>query len=151
MSAAAKNYPIKIKQIPRNRRPGKITKDRPHKRESHEEATARAVALFGYDLQFLYARNAVHVTTPDCLWRNEYWEMKSPEKNNSKKIVRTVRDALPQSQNVILDISRCGRSIEQAASDLIGYIRSKPRTKIKKVLIIDKENYCIVEKNEVSL
>ena len=151
MMAAAKTYPFKIKQIPRNRKPGKIIYDRPHKREPHEEATAQTLAQFGYDLQFICVKNLSHISTPDCLWRNEFWEMKSPKKNSSKNILDCLKGGLRQSQKIIIDVTRSRRGIARAAGDVIGYINHRKNTRIRKIFILDRENYCLIEKNDVLL
>lgn len=143
------NYPFKIKQIPHNRKLGKIDKDYPHRREPHEDDTAKTLARFGYDLTFIEPSNNLGVNTPDCLWQKEYWEMKAPEKNRKDTYIRDIREAVEQSSNLIVDVRRSKRSVRQVAIDIISYIRKRRTKKIRKVMVLDKENYCFFTRDDV--
>ena len=144
-----RNHPFKIKQIPTKRKPGRISQDIPHKREDHEKTTVARLARFGYDIQLIKPSGVPHSHTPDCRWRGEFWEIKSPVKNSSQTIISAAKEGASQSKNLIIDVSRTNRDIRQVASDLTSYMKKHRRTKIRKVFIVDKTRYCEISKSMV--
>lgn len=146
---APRKYPFKIEPLPTPRRVGKIRKDLSHYRHPHEIATARKLVRFGCDIVFLKPSDIPNSRTADCLWRNELWEMKSPIKNRADNIVKSLKEALPQSNKVIIDLSRSQRDIRLAAGDIIGYMRKRKRTIAEKVILLSDKEYCQILKSVV--
>ena len=144
-----RNYPFKIKQIPTDKRLGKIRKDLPHFRHPHEIATARKLIQFGSGILFLKPDNTPNSHTADCLWRNELWEIKSPMKNRSDNIVKALKSALPQSHKIIIDLSRSRRDIRQAAGDVVGYMKKRNKTITEKVFLLSDYEYCEILKSVI--
>lgn len=73
---------------------------------SHELKTAEALAAVGYTVEFIRRSEERYATSADCIIDGTVWEMKSPTTDSKRRIQRTLRDALSQSQYVIFDSRR---------------------------------------------
>lgn len=72
----------------------------------HESKTAQALALAGYDVEFVKKNDRLHATTADVLIGGRLWEMKSPTASSSKAIERNLKRARWQSGSIIFDSRR---------------------------------------------
>jgi hypothetical protein len=79
---------------------GEITFDKPHKREAHEIKTAKRLIQFGDNILFLKPSKIKGEHTPDIEWRKAKWKMKRPSCNNKENVVRAIKDARKQSDNI---------------------------------------------------
>lgn len=69
----------------------------------HEIRVAKILALAGHAVIFLERTN---LHTPDILLDGIEYEIKSPEAFNTNTLEHTIKDALKQSPNIIIDSSR---------------------------------------------
>ena len=72
----------------------------------HELKTAQSYTAIGKDVEFVKRSDVRHATSADCIIDSEVWEMKAPTASSLRRVQRTLRDALKQSQNVIFDSRR---------------------------------------------
>ena len=122
------------------RRQGKIIVPKGMLVEPHELVTATALSWTGHDVEFISERN---IHTPDIMFCNKEWEMKSPKGNSSRTIENNMREALRQSKNIIIDLHRiklpeqkCVATVKSRAAKL-GHIRNViVVTKTDKVIIL---------------
>lgn len=106
--------------------------------EKHELMTASFLSNRGYDIEFISPSQIKGSRTADIIMSNLLWEMKSPISDGKRSLEHTMRDALRQSENIILDLRRLKISTEKAISQ-IGYVVHKVK-KIKRCLLITKSN-----------
>ena len=105
----------------------------------HELRVAKILAKAGYTVEFLPTTN---IKTPDILLNGIEFEIKSPITNNPKKIIRNVKRALLQSQNVIVDASRIKGMRDDAIYKLL-LNRAKDQKSLKRLMVITKQNQII--------
>ena len=75
--------------------------------DRHEKLAADYLAVvLKLDVTFLVPSRDPHVKTPDIEMSGLKWEIKSPKGKGSRVIENTLRDALRQSPNIILDLRR---------------------------------------------
>lgn len=106
---------------------------------SHELRVASVLALAGHTIEFLPTGAQ---KTADILLDGTEYEIKSPLTNNPKKIVRNVKRALQQSQNIIIDSSR----IKGMRDDVLRRLlinRAKDQKTLKRLLLITKRGQII--------
>lgn len=98
-----------------------------------ELLVAEILARDGEDVEFIPVRT---VPTPDILYAGEEWEIKSPVGKTSRTIENNLRNALKQSANIIVDLSR----IKQPEQKAIKEIKRQARLLrgIGKVIIVTK-------------
>ncbi len=100
----------------------------------HELRVAEILALEGHKVRFLPTSI---IKTPDIVLDGIEFEIKSPITSNPKKIVRNIKRALQQSNNVIIDAARIkGMSDKMLCKLLIG--RAKDQKTLKRLLLITK-------------
>jgi hypothetical protein len=104
--------------------------------EKHELMTASFLSNRGYDIEFISPSQIKGSRTPDIIMSNLYWEMKSPISDGKRSIEHNIRDALRQSENIILDLRRLKISTEKALSKINNEIQKTK--KIKRFLVIIK-------------
>jgi len=107
------------------------------KPEIHELDAAEALSQYG-KVKFLKPANANKVKTPDILWLGEFWELKSPKGYSGRLFEKTIRRAVHQSANIIIDLQRikmvqerCIGQIERQAKLIRGVKKLKVITKTK--------------------
>lgn len=105
----------------------------------HEIKAAEALASSGFIVEFIPKTNN---KSPDVLLNNHAFELKSPLSSNANRIIKNIRQAIPQSENIVLDSLRIknwpSKKIEQL---LRNQILTLP--KIKRLLFITKERQVI--------
>ena len=138
-----------IREIPYSRKNGRIRYDIPHKREPHELDFAEILIRFGLDIVFIKPSILTGISTPDCEWRGKIWEIKTIFENTDDRVCRSLKNAFAQSENVILDITKCNMTINEAISATLKYFRN-PKNKHgimnHEILIFDKKSYCVINK-----
>lgn len=140
---------IAIRDIPYSRKIGHISYDFPHKRELHEIDFAKILVRFGLDVVFIRPSMTKNVNTPDCEWQGKLWEIKTIFEDSPDRISRSLKNAFKQSENVILDVTKCKMSIDEAVARTLNYF-ANPKNKhgIMKheIMIFDRKCYCIINK-----
>ena len=71
--------------------------------EPHEYKIATILSWTGNDVEFIEVGTT---PTPDIKFMGLEWEMKSPKGKSSRTVENNVREALRQSNNIIIDLSR---------------------------------------------
>ena len=104
--------------------------------EPHEISAAVILANhFKTTVTFRKRQNQLH--TADYLIHNQIWEIKSPKGSGKRTMQNNLRDANLQSQNIIIDLRRCGLTQTQALSRIHEYLGIN-RNGIKRILVITK-------------
>ena len=117
---------------------GKITIPKGAIALEHEMKVATILSWSGHDVEFIPLRT---VQTPDIKYKKLKWEIKSPKGKSSRTIENNMRNALKQSNNIIIDLSR----IKQPENKCIGVIKRRAQKlgKKQKVMIITKSGEII--------
>ncbi len=112
----------------------------------HELHVAEILARNGYYVEFLPEGL---LPRADILLDNIEYEIKSPEHFTPNTLEHTLKDALKQSPNLIIDMSRMKKVKEiQVRNFLIRQVRS--RKQIKKLLLITKTREEIIEITKIA-
>ncbi len=105
----------------------------------HEMRVARILSNAGHKVEFIPKS---HTRTADILLNGVEFEIKSPEHFNPNTLEHMIRDALKQSANIIIDISRVKKiPSNQIQRFLIRQIYRNSR--IKRMLMITKRGEII--------
>lgn len=72
----------------------------------HEEATAKVLALYGYDVEFVRKSNRDREHSADVYIDGEKWEFKSPRSRLLSAVERNLRRAKNQSSRIVFDSRR---------------------------------------------
>lgn len=107
--------------------------------EEHELAAANFFAKdFGKNIKFIRPSNISGTHTPDFWMDKISWELKTPKGKTVRCISDNIRDAVKQSENIVLDLRRIKipseKCIMQAQKDFLFY------TQIKRLLIITRDS-----------
>ena len=110
--------------------------------KEHEKEAAKILAEY-FRSDLLFMRKKAN-TTPDLknLSTGQRWEIKSPLGNGKRTIANNLREASHQSENVVLDLSRCKINNQSALSRVRGFLSSGD-AHIKRLLVIDKSKKVI--------
>jgi hypothetical protein len=74
--------------------------------EKHELATANVFTNMGKDVEFIAPIRTKGLSTPDVIIGGVIWEIKSPIGNGKRTLDDTIKRALKQSKNIIIDLRR---------------------------------------------
>ena len=74
--------------------------------EAHEYKTITTLASVGLNIELIPKSNIPGVHSPDMKIGRTKWEMKSPKGKGRWLLENTLRGALKQSENVIIDLRR---------------------------------------------
>ena len=80
----------------------------------HEMKTAEVLAAAGHTVEFIRRSEEEHATSADIIMEGRIWEMKAPTASSSRRVQRTLRDAVKQSENVIFDSRRMKKMPDKA-------------------------------------
>jgi hypothetical protein len=116
---------------------GKITIPYGVTPQLHEIATAKFFNKLGKDVEFLVPVDKDHVKTPDIKMDGVLWEIKAPTGNSPRTIENTLREALTQSRNIILDLRRIKLNGDKAISQIKRNFELS--RKIYRVIVIRKD------------
>ena len=84
----------------------------------HALETAWFFNALGKDIEFLVPIDKQHIKTPDIKMDGIYWEIKAPTGNSHRTIENSIREALTQSKNIILDLRRIKLNENKAISQI---------------------------------
>lgn len=119
---------------------GKIIKSGDVNPWPHEESTAKVLALYGYNVEFIRKSNREREHSADAYIDGEKWEFKSPTANHTKTILKNLKEARWQSDKVILDSRRMkGVPNEAILRELKSSIREVPEIKRLKYVSKSRE------------
>ena len=104
----------------------------------HELRTAKILALAGYYVEFLPEGN---LHTPDIRLDGVEYETKSPETEKTSSLEQSIRTALKQCPNIIIDSSRMKMYDTRVRGFLIKKCREQKQ--IKKMLFVTKRGKVI--------
>ena len=104
----------------------------------HEMRVAEILSLAGHYVEFL-SESSLH--TPDIRLDGVEYEIKSPETEKTSSLEQSIRTALKQCQNIIIDSSRMKMYDTRVRNFLIKKCREQKQ--IKKMLFITKRNEII--------
>lgn len=108
----------------------------------HELKTARALVMSGDDVLFLKRSTFEYTPSADIEYKGLTWEIKSQRSSKPEKVVKTVREALHQSPNVIFDSQRVKNlSDKQIEAKLIE--ASAKLSSLKHLIFINKRREII--------
>lgn len=74
--------------------------------ERHEYNTILFLTSLGHDIELIPKSNQQGIHSPDIIFLNEKWEMKSPIGKGRWLLENTIQKASKQSSNIIIDL-RC--------------------------------------------
>lgn len=72
-------------------------------------ATARAIADYGIDIEFVARTKGNRAKSADFVADGVLWEVKSPTSDNLRVVQKRLREAIHQSKDVIFDSRRMRR------------------------------------------
>lgn len=136
---------IRVRPIPTEKRGSSLKIQTSRILHHHELVTLMKLIKFGYDIFCQTEKNLPYTKVADILWQNEQWEIKSITGSTRHTIKNSLRKAKQQSANIIIDISTCRLKINSVINHVQDHMRDSK--KIKKVIIIQNNNYCIVTRN----
>jgi hypothetical protein len=139
-----KNHKFKIRPIPTHNKRAAAHFENGKTILPHELDTVKVLSYFGFDIVCKQESNVPYEHTADIVWKNEVWELKGITGDSRHTIRNNLRKAKKQSQNIVLDISNSKIQMNSAINHTVD--RMKDNKQIKKVLIVDKTDYCIIEK-----
>lgn len=137
-------YPV-ISHFPKGKNPGLIKIEAGRILHEHEIMIITKLLIFGDDI-FCIAESNI-IKTADIIWRNKEWELKSIKGDSKQTIEDSLRKARKQSPYIILDVSKSKISLERCIGKL-KIILKRYRT-IQEILIIDGNEYCILDKKRI--
>ena len=106
--------------------------------EDHEIAAALILMKFG-DVEFLIPNRTKNARTADVIWLGKFWEIKSPQGEGKRVLINTIRGALRQSPNIILDLRRLKISDEKIVTQIRAHKKNLLRG-VNELKIITKED-----------
>lgn len=77
--------------------------------QPHEMATARAIADYGMDIEFVARTKGNRAKSADFVADGVLWEVKSPTSDNLRVVQKRLREAIHQSKDIIFDSRRMRR------------------------------------------
>ena len=104
----------------------------------HELRTAKILALAGHYVEFLPEGN---LHSPDIRLDGVEYEIKSPETEKTSSLEQSIRTALKQCSNIIIDSSRMKMHDNRVRGFLVKKCREQKQ--IKKMLFITKRGEII--------
>jgi hypothetical protein len=93
---------------------------------------------FRSDIKFVVRTNN---KTPDFIIKGLYWELKSPTGNGKYNLQHALRNAVKQSENIIIDARFSKSHINRIRSELEYQFRRS--NNIRRLLLIDKQKNVI--------
>ncbi len=105
----------------------------------HEDRVAGILALAGHYVEFLQES---HIHTADIQIDGVEFEIKSPESFNTNTLEHTIKDALKQSPNIIIDTSRIRKIRDSKIRSFLANL-AKRQKQIKRLIMITKRGQII--------
>ena len=114
---------------------GKLTQNGVHL-EEHEWKTVKYFLDQGKDIELIPKSQIKDYHMGDIMMDGTDWEMKAPIGDGKYTVQNTMQTAVQQSENIIIDLSRCKMSEEKAIKE---FLREFNGTKgARKMIIIEK-------------
>lgn len=108
----------------------------------HEEATAKVLALYGYDVEFVRKSNRDREHSANAYIDGEKWEFKSPRSRLLSAVERNLRRAKNQSSRIVFDSRRMkGVPDEVIMREMLSKVPLI--SGISRIIYIDKHGECI--------
>ncbi|MCR5269042.1 MAG: hypothetical protein K6E16_11060 [Lachnospiraceae bacterium] len=82
--------------------------------QDHEYATVKLLLENGFDIELIPPVKIQGMHTPDFTMQGVAWEMKSPIGGGKTTLTHTIKHAVTQSGNLIIDLQRCKLEDDQA-------------------------------------
>ena len=92
--------------------------------------------------------NPEGISTPDYLYKNEYWDLKEILGNGKRTIDTAIKKKQKQSHNFIIDISKSKMTNDQAISQLHNILDKKDRLWVDKLLLKRDDDLIIILKHK---
>ena len=113
--------------------------------EKHEYKTIVFFTEMGFDIELIPKSNVKGIHTPDFIMNGIKWEMKSPKGQGRWLLENTIKDAIKQSPNVVIDLARikihqtkCLQELEKQFYKTKGVKYLKIITKTRKIIDFKK-------------
>jgi len=108
----------------------------------HELQSAKALAAFGYTVEFIPARQESGIATADVVIDNLSWEMKAPTGKTLSSIEKNLRRGSKQANNIIFDSRRMKRIPDKA---IVRELSAKLHhiSKIERIIFINRHGAII--------
>jgi hypothetical protein len=139
----SKSLEYKLRPIPTSKPIGKFTFNEPLVLKPHEFSTIEKLRRFGDDIKRIAESNKQGENRPDIKWRKQEWEIKTISGNSRANIVHALQSAKSQSPNVVVDIVKTKRQSDAILRDIDHYFGGSKI--IRKVFVIIKDKYCVIE------
>ena len=108
----------------------------------HEEATAKILALYGHDVEFIRKSNRDREHSADAYVDGEKWEFKAPKSKFLAAVERNLRRAKNQSSRIVFD-SRRMKGIPDKAIMRESLSKAPLISGVSRIIYIDKHGKCI--------
>ena len=103
---------------------------------SNDEISAAAILLgyFKADIMFVPRKNN---KTPDFKVDGKLWELKTPRGNGKYNIQHTIKSALKQSRNIVIDLRKHKMNSKRAVREIIHETKHS-KSGIERLIVITK-------------
>ncbi|NGM17814.1 hypothetical protein GMI70_07385 [Eggerthellaceae bacterium zg-893] len=118
-------------------RQGNITAPMHLNIQDHEMATARAIADYGLDVEFVPQTKGNRTKSADFVAGGVLWEAKAPTSNSLRVVQKRLREALHQSRDLIFDSRRMKGLSNQAIFAEVSKWGNNLRS-VRRLLYVDK-------------
>lgn len=105
----------------------------------HEQRVAKVLSLAGHTVEFLPKLNT---KTADILLDGVEFEIKSPRSNNANSLEHTLKKAIKQSYNIIIDTARMKNARNNNVQKFL-ITQVCIRKQIKRLLMVTKQGQII--------
>ena len=117
---------------------GKLKQNGVHLTE-HEWNTVKLLLDLGYDIELIPPVHIKGVKTADMSMNGIMWEMKSPQGGGKTTISHTIKHAVSQSTNIIIDLRRCKLDEVQSIKELERHFKLSKRIRRLKIITKSEE------------
>ena len=105
--------------------------------QEHEMSTARAIADYGMDVEFVARIEGNRAKSADFVGNGVLWEVKSPTSDNLRVVQKRLREAIHQSRDIIFDSRRMRRLTNKSIQAEVEKW-AKNLTSIRRLLYINR-------------
>ncbi len=107
--------------------------------QPHEYQTVKLLLEIGYDIELIQESTIKGMRMPDIVMASIPWEIKSPQGTSKNTIRHTIKKAVQQSENIIIDLSRYKLDEKSALKEIQHHFKLSKRIKYIKVITKSKE------------
>ena len=101
--------------------------------QPHEYQTVKLLLEIGYDIELIQESTIKGMRMPDIVMASVPWEIKSPQGTSKNTIRHTIKKAVQQSENIIIDLSRYKLDEKSALKEIQHHFKLSKRIKLNKV------------------